>query len=378
MSSPTFCVNPWVTLHTKNKDSFNPCCLFNGRMNYSTVAEYVNSEELASVKQRLLDGESIQECSTCWKQEQTGHVSKRQRDNKTYTNIFQALNRDLSKPQEKFVEYYLRLGNHCNLRCTSCSSTLSSGWISENKKFNLPTKSLTLLPDNHDVWQHLMDHANTIGVIEFIGGEPFMMSIDHQSSLLEWLAVNNHAKHIRIKYNTNGTRLPTEQLKFWPAFKAIEMNVSVDCIGDRFEYIRFPAKWSAVDSTIKYYQILQKTIPQLEVTVITTVSVLTIGYIQETLDYCQQNNLNIFLNMLESPAVLNLYKVEPYIKTWIAERIENVNYPVVKNILKNLQQGSSDISGKMLLDFLEPLDQRRNLNVRNTFPELAKCLDNIQ
>lgn len=375
MNSETFCVNPWVSLHAKIAEGFNPCCLFGDTLKYNTVNDYVNSSELASVKQRLQNGEKISECSACWKQEQIGYVSKRQRDNQTYKNIFQILNKDPKSPHGKFAEYYLRLGNHCNLRCTSCSDTLSSGWISENKKFNIATKPVTVLPDDHDVWSHLKENANTIGSIEFIGGEPFMMSIDTQANLLKWLVDNNHASHIRIKYNTNGTRLPTEQLSFWPAFKAVEINVSVDGIGERFEYLRFPGKWSTVDSSISFYKDLQKTLPKLELTLISTISVLSIGYIHEIIDYCQARDLNLFMNMLDRPAPLNLFNFNDQIKTWIKEQTQHIDHPVIKNILANLNTRSATVSGKMLLDFLAPLDQRRDLDVRKTFPELAQCLD---
>jgi hypothetical protein len=375
MISKTFCVNPWVTLHAKILDGYNPCCLFEKTIQANTVQEYVHSPELKSIKDRMLAGEKISECSRCWKQEQTGHVSKRQRDNKTYSKIFQALNQDLDVPHGKFVEYYIRLGNHCNLRCTTCNDTLSSGWISENKKFNISSQPVTLIPDNHDVWDHIKSNANTIGAIEFIGGEPFMMSVDIQSDLLKWLVDHGHAKRIRIKYNTNGTRLPTEQLEYWPAFKAIEMNVSVDGIGKRFEYLRFPAKWQEVDATIKYFQELQKIIPQLELTIINTVSILNIGYTDEILNYCKDSDLNIFMNMLESPDVLNLYNFNSNVKSWIVSRIQHINHPVITNILNNLNQTTSNMNGKMLLNFLAPLDQRRNLNVKNTFSELVEFLD---
>ena len=112
MNSKTFCVNPWVTLHAEMPAGFNPCCLFKTQMSYATVDEYLNSPELASVKQRLLNGKEISECSTCWQQEKVGHVSKRQRDNKTYDKIFQSLNKNLATSHDRFVEYYLRLGNH--------------------------------------------------------------------------------------------------------------------------------------------------------------------------------------------------------------------------------------------------------------------------
>jgi len=376
MNPKTFCVNPWVSLHTKITEGFNPCCLFGNTLKYKAVDDYISSPELSSIKKRLLAGEQISECTVCWKQEQVGHISKRQRDNQTYGKIFQLLNKDLDVPHGKFVEYYLRLGNHCNLRCTSCNDSLSTGWLSENKKFNIATKTSTsIIPDDHDVWEHLKKNANTIGSIEFIGGEPFMMHIDTQANLLKWLVDNKYAGRIRIKYNTNGTRLPTEQLEFWSSFKAIEINVSVDGIGDRFEYLRFPGKWNTVDSTISYYKNLQKTVPKLELTVISTISVLSIGYIHEIVEYCQRRDLNLFMNMLEYPAMLNIFNFDEQVKSWISKQIQHIDHPVIKNLLGSLNTRNATVNKKMLLDFLAPLDQRRDLDVRKTFPELVQCLE---
>jgi organic radical activating enzyme len=374
MNPDTFCVNPWITLHAKFNEGMNPCCLFKNVFKYNTVDEYVNSEELKSIKESLVAGEKIPECVVCWNHEQRGHVSKRQRDNKTYDKIFKLLNRDLTKPANKFVEYYIRLGNYCNLRCTSCNDQYSTGWASENKKFNLLSSPAVLLSEDSDVWQNLKDHASTVGAIEFIGGEPFMMCLDQQTDLLKWLVDNNHAQHIRIKYNTNGTRLPTEQLLFWSKFKAVELNISVDGIGKQFEYLRFPAKWDELNSNVRFYQNLRNNVPNLELTIITTVSILNIGYIEEILDYCQSHDLKLFLNMLDRPAVLNLYNFDVNIKSWIASRIQHIDHPVIKNIVENLNQQVSTGNGRSLLNFLEPLDQRRNLDMSDTFPELIKFL----
>jgi len=373
MTSNTFCVNPWITLHTKFTKGYNPCCRFRGIVNSHSIDSYVNSPELDSIKRRLLDGQAITECADCWKQESRGYTSKRQRDNLTYNKIFQFLHKDLSKPSQNFVEYYVRLGNHCNLRCTSCSSELSSGWISENKKFNLPTLPVSILPEQHEVWQHMRDHASTIGVIEFVGGEPFMMSQDEQGSLFKFLVDNGHASHIRLKYNTNGTRLPTEQLEYWPHFKAVEINVSVDGTDSRFEYLRFPAQWDEVKRNIKFYQ----TLPKLDLGIMLTLSVLNIGYVDDVLEFCNIHNLKYFVNMLETPHVLNLFMAEPGIKTWIADRIKAVDDPVVINIAKNLNNTKGTVSAQQILDFVQPLDQRRGTSTKDTFPELFECLTSI-
>lgn len=373
MTSKTFCVNPWITLHTKFTKGYSPCCRFRGVVNSNSIKGYVNSAELDSIKSKLLDGNAIPECRDCWEQESRGHTSKRQRDNQTYGKIFQFLHKDPHNHSEQFVEYYIRLGNHCNLRCTSCSDELSSGWISENKKFNLPTVPVSVLPEQHEVWQHMRDHASTIGVIEFVGGEPFMMNQDLQSSLFKFLVDTGHASHIRLKYNTNGTRLPTEQLEYWPHFKAVEINVSVDGTGARFEYLRFPAQWDEVKRNINFYQ----TLPNLDLGIMLTVSMLNIGYVNDVLEFCASHNLKYFVNMLEQPHVLNLFWAEPHIKNWIADRIKSVQDPVVAGIAENLNNTTGSITAQQILNFVQTLDRRRGTSTKETFPELFECLISI-
>ena len=378
MTSDTFCVNPWITLHAKFTDGYNPCCRFQGVISSEDISQYIQSKELISIKQRLSSDQRIPECQDCWDQEARGYESKRQRDNRTYKLVFQALYKDPQVPQNQFIEYYVRLGNHCNLRCTTCNDTLSSGWISENKKFNISTKPVTILDASHEVWSHIRIHAATIGSIEFIGGEPFMMCQDLQRDLFKFLVDTGHASHIKIKYNTNGTRLPVEQMEYWHQFKAVEINISADGIDDQFEYLRYPAEWAQVQRNIEFYKNLQSTrISKLEITIIYTVSILNVGYVHDMLEYCDDHDLKIFINMLDNPKVLNIFSADPAIKNWVLSRIKHIDHPVIINIVKHLDQGDSKTTGQDILDFLMPLDRRRNLDVAKTFPELVKCLKSV-
>ena len=205
-----------------------------------------------------------------------------------------------------------------------------------------------------------------------------MMCQDAQRDLFKFLVDTGHASHIRIKYNTNGTRLPTEQLDYWSQFKAVEINVSADGIDKKFEYLRYPASWPEVEQNIDFYKNLQSSsIPKLELTIMHTISIMNIGYIKEMLDYCDQRNLKIFINMLEYPNILNMFSVTADIKHWILDRIQGIDHPVIINMSKNLQQGSNTVTGSDILNFLAPLDQRRDLDAEKTFPELIACLKSV-
>lgn len=379
MMSKTFCINPWNTAHVRMTQGYNPCCLFSDTYQAKDVVEYANGTELADLKSRMLAGERVPECMHCWVQEDQGNESKRQRDNKVYEKIFQYKfkNREL-EPNAKFGEYYIRLGNHCNLSCTTCSVVFSTGWISEYKKIGIQKGQPELLESTDPIWQHIKDNAKDVAVIEFVGGEPFMMCQESQKDLFKCLVDSGHASHIKIRYNTNGTRLPVEQLEYWSQFKAVEIIISVDGVGDQFEYLRYPAKWSQVEQHIKFYKNLKSTtVPKLELTVIHTVSIINIGYIGIMLEYCTQQDLKIFINIVEIPKILGIFSVVPAVKSWISQRIKDIDHPVVVGIAKNLNQGANNVTGQDILNFLAPLDQRRNLNVGKTFPELVECLKSV-
>ena len=372
--SDSFCVNPWVSMHYVMGKQINPCCLFAGGVKTNNIDEYVNSTELVNAKQNLLDNKKIPECSTCWNKEKQGGVSKRQRDNKTYKKIFDyRFKKNLEEPNSSFVEYYVRLGNHCNLRCTSCNDQLSTGWISEKKKFNLSHGPVIEITATDPIWQHLKDNARDIAAIEFIGGEPFMMNTNEQCDLFAYFVTSGNARHIKLKFKTNGTRMPKEQMEFWNEFNEIELNVSMDGVQDQFEYLRFPAIWSEFDANLTKYKELAKTLTNLKLTVMHTLSIFNIGYVQKTIDYCKEKEIAIFFNMLHAPTYFNLYNFTPNISKWIQTQIKDVNDPIIKNIHDRLSEeaGSSDLK---FLDKCQEVDRRRGLSVAKTFPELYKCL----
>ena len=118
-----------------------------------------------------------------------GIESKRQRDNKTYQSRFQLIyhNKDLLEPNPNLAEYYVRLGNNCNLRCAICNDTVSTGWASENKKFGLPYLRKNNIQKDDPIWQHMLDHARDLKLIEFIGGEPLFINLPLQIEFLKKL-----------------------------------------------------------------------------------------------------------------------------------------------------------------------------------------------
>jgi len=371
--SKTFCVNPWITLHSKLDRGYNPCCLFEGSYQLP-LDEYIKNKDLNSVKEQLLNNQRPKECLSCWSLEDRNLISKRQRDNELYQKVFNYLYTKDSTQTKKFFEYYLRLGNYCNIRCTTCNDTFSTGWISELKKYGDKHLDANLISDEHEIWQQIKDNSAYTGAIEFIGGEPFMMLLDMQAQLLKSLIDSDDAKHITIKYNTNGTKIPTELIDLWKYFKKVELNISIDGVKERFEYLRYPATWKEVNKNINFYKNLN--LPNLIITLMHTLSIFNIGYVDEIVEFSQKTNINIFFNMLENPREFNLFNFNKNVDEWIIKQIDNIEVKRIQDIKQNLiNKKYSKTFEKEFLSRCQLLDSRRNLDVANTFPELINAIN---
>ena len=59
-----------------------------GNINETTMKELWNSDKYKEVRRMMLDGERPKECDACWRQEDIGVRSMRQRYNKTRTKKY--------------------------------------------------------------------------------------------------------------------------------------------------------------------------------------------------------------------------------------------------------------------------------------------------
>ena len=170
----------------------------------------------------------------------------------------------------------LKLNNLCNLKCRMCHPMDSTSWNdwSNVKEFykkennimyaiveqhGLEQKPhLDKFQDNPEWWDSLEKLLPYFRRVEFAGGEPLMDPQHYR--ILDMLAKYGH--QIEIKYATNLSMLGKSNRtiwEYWPKFKSVAVNVSIDGIGASYEYIRGNASWSELVNNIKQIQ----TIPNI-------------------------------------------------------------------------------------------------------------------
>jgi len=180
----------------------------------------------------------------------------------------------------------IALGNICNLRCRICGTWASSQWASDEirrlgKTVAIWEKDMLdkgAWPQKATgFWQDLKQHCANIRTISLYGGEPFI-NIEHLDILGEVLN-DTQRKDISIEYSTNGTVFPEKHLDIIRKFRQVNIRISIDDVGARFEYQRKNAHWDKVVQNVNLF----RDVPEFQVTIGCAVSVFNALYINEIL-----------------------------------------------------------------------------------------------
>lgn len=243
----TNCSEPYRQIHFDSQGNLGPCCQYVGeRPDVEGFDEYLKSDWLAQLKQKLKAGERVNGCDFCWRQEDNGANSMRQKRNAYYKG-----------KDDKGIEHIMiTFGNQCNTACRICNASRSS-LIEKQYKESIADVTnpdlLKLITKKHDwsktkTWyrniiQDTIDRADTIRKLEISGGEPFINA--HFDRLIDGLIVSGK-KLPGLNITSNGS-FTEEQIKKLEVFDHVHINFSIDGSGQKFyEYLRWPLKWNDV------------------------------------------------------------------------------------------------------------------------------------
>ncbi|SVB21963.1 uncharacterized protein METZ01_LOCUS174817, partial [marine metagenome] len=235
----------------------------NKSINDYSLEDFWNCDQINEVRDALNNNEYHPNCKLCWTEEKIERNSKRVRDNKEHDKL---LDNDLSQPQ--ILD--LNLGNKCNIACRTCGTHSSTGWLEEEIFFSNDWEKNEIrkrtdhtskcFSKKNSIWNTLDKWQPKVKHFDFYGGEP--MIIQEQWDLIEKSVDKGYAKHQRVHYNTNGTVFRTEYLQWLKEFGWVDIQFSIDGIKDRFEFMRYPAKWKRVFNNIKKYMALRDEQPE--------------------------------------------------------------------------------------------------------------------
>lgn len=357
-NSKTFCLHPFTGLATREDGAIKSCCRSHpiGFIDQNSLEEIWNNDTLKRIRKQVLTGERPPECEPCFILEDQGVESLRQRHIKgiipearinLYPNALDQLKDDYSMPFE-IPTIELKLNNLCNLKCRMCHPGDSTSWNdwAEIKEFykndtkviydlvennNLERKPLLdKFQDNSNWWDSLEKNLPNFKRVEFAGGEPLMDPQHYR--ILDML--EPYGKNIEIKYATNATTLGIKGgrsvYEYWPKFRTVAVNVSIDGLDSVYNYIRGNGDWNNVVQNIKEIQKIENV---SRIVGAVAVQVSNILILDKMIEYFL-NDLRIvfYTNIVKHPDVLSIQVLPNELKTLAINRLLDV-----KKIVPNLK-----------------------------------------
>ena len=280
--SCTFCMHPFTGLATREDGAIKVCCRSApiGYIQNETLEEVWNGDAMREVRRQVLNDERPEVCKPCFDLEDQGVQSLRQRHIagvipeariNLYPDALDALDDDYTMPFE-LPTMEIKLNNLCNLKCRMCNPLDSTSWkdwdqVTEfykkednilipivDKLVNKPGQYIGPFDNSDNWWTSFEKLLPFFRRVEFAGGEPLMDPYHYK--ILDKLAP--YGDNIEIKYATNGTTLGIKGGRtihdYWPKFKSVAVNVSIDGIHDVYNYIRGNGDFKLVEDNIKVFQ----------------------------------------------------------------------------------------------------------------------------
>ena len=403
-------MHPFTGLATREDGAVKVCCRSApiGNIQDNTLEEIWNNDTIQLVRKQVLNGERPEVCKPCFDLEDQGVESLRQRHingviPEARINLYPNTPLQEIMPFE-FPTIEIKLNNLCNLKCRMCNPLDSTSWTDwdtvvpfykKENNFLVPTiESLVNKPgkyigafDNTDNWwasfEKLLPHFRRV---EFAGGEP-LMDPQHYK-ILDML--KPYGKNIEIKYATNGTTLGISKGRtihdYWPHFRSVAVNVSLDGIHNVYNYIRGNGDFSQVEANIKEIQ----KIPNVSRVVgAFTAQAGNILQAAECIDYfINEMNIVFYSHRVGYPTCLSAQVLPRALKEEAIQRLEAVRarlftfdnikkYPLLEKVtLQQIKDNINYLRAKdqhhLWSDFLEfnrQLDATRNQNLLNVVPE---------
>ena len=288
--SKTYCPLPFnhIYIHPTNKASV--CCAFRrddekGNLpyiqEYDKLSDHLNHPFIKDIQQKMLKGEKVPGCATCYYAEKHGYQSMREKEIYTWhkESFRDFTPPDLENPKLEFIE--VTFGNYCNLACRTCNSDLSHSWLKENKMLgdkNLPNASTTTRMNIDREWQD--DDFKDLQYLKITGGEPLL----HPDfpKFMERLEQQN----IYCFIFTNASWVPKKRIfDMMKNFKYLQVFLSVDGTGTVQEYMRHNSVWETTEKSVRKWMEWSTTVDNVQISWAPTWSLMNANYYIETCNW---------------------------------------------------------------------------------------------
>ncbi len=335
--SDVFCALPWVHLNINPDGAATLCCQShhplreeNGKpLNLQThsLEEIWNSSALRGIRADMVAGKPVPHCFACHHNEKIGAGSYRLVANQRWQATVDA---DLCEGgQTRPPRYFdLRVGNLCNLKCVICKSLYSSQIERDPVHGPWTEASYQRLEhrfegsDDWDQAPEILDEivaiSRNVEEIQLAGGEPTI-----NKTMIGWL---NHlcetgkAAQIHLGLVTNFINVNPRIYNLLPAFKSVDLKLSIDGYGGVYDYVRYPGKW---DYLIRNVEKAKSTRSDIQFYVMPVLNVYNFLHIFDLLEWSDKQGFHCHATLARGVNYIDSRLLPPVTRRRIHDRLED-------------------------------------------------------
>lgn len=367
----TYCPAAFTEIYVDSAQRYRLCChawpmkdmqVF--KENQTPPFEYFLSEAMEEIRNKMMVGDNIPECSVCHLLEKnTGH-SYRLRY--LYSQGFVDDVRD--------VRLKLRIfGSFCNLGCYMCHPYNSSTRRKELKElygedmgsFFTRSKEVAVKHDQYNrIIDDILKNIHLVKDIHMTGGEP--LQLPKYWEFVESIPVE-HSKHITLIHDTNFTKIRYNNKSIYDLkdkFGKVYFGISCDHFGDKLKWIRYPISVDDFENNLKEFKAAN--IESYQSHLNCTVSILNIDDLEEIYEY-YKNKYNMettFHNVVTGPQVLSIKNLPEKLKEKYKKK-----YIKLPFVVDELTKQGSDKSYDEGIEYCDKLSQHRGFNFRSLWKD---------
>ena len=385
MSSKTYCPLPFSQISTENDGSYRLCCHSNltvqnddGSIAYlqdSPVSEVWNNKFYTSIRSQMNNGERPSACDTCYKLEDKGQVSYRERYNRQLTNTNTLMPSNIE----------LKVGNLCNLKCVMCYPGASSLHQQEVNEFIAdgidPPNAFAQFETSEQFKkakpQQYADNLNLDDCIRMTlsGGEPL---VNKTTDLILDRCINEHlCDQIELEIISNLTVLNPSMLDKLKKFSHSKLLVSWDHVCEKAHFIRYPMDYNKFIDNLQAVQSAG-----IEINVSSCITIFNAFDLKQIFDTWQIHEIKtVRLELVYFPLYFNIEYLTDAQLDLIREQIrliEQCEYSFMSedirlklNSIKNLKSIKNDAVIAERKRVIELYDKKRNTDCYALFPSIS-------
>ena len=381
IQNKSICVLPWTGFQLEPSGEVKNCIIskeFIGNITDTKIKNIVHGEANTRLKEKMLADLKPNNCSGCYLQEKhrvdLSSISSRlyylkEIGPKTDLKL-------LEQPKDFSLKHVdLRWTNSCNQACVYCGPGLSSKWAQE-----LGVKVNSQKDVRKDVKDFVFENISNLQNVYLAGGEPMLMK--ENMEFLKLLKEKNPDCTIRV--NTNLSTTQTGIFDLLVSFPNVHWTVSVETLGQEYEYIRHHGSWSDFEKNLT---IIKKLKHKISFNMLHFI--LNYDSLFDCVDHFRGlgfHDNSFIIGPLYTPTHLNILNLPTPMVEKVVERIKNLLEDKPEGYLKNSYENlllyytttKWDRNIKDFVDNTKIRDARRGTDCSKVFPQLFEELNELE